>query len=315
MPPRIIIGFITYGQGTAKYLPYFLRSLQEQTYNDFHILVFDNTETSENENLSYIKANYPEINIAGVGRNIGFAAAYNILIEKARSQGAEYFLALNPDMLLKPDMLKRLADKMDKDPDLGSVSPLVLKWNFKDKKETDVIDTCGISLLPGLRFVDALQNEKYDSQAIPDILGPSGAAGLYRLSALEKIKQNGQYFDEIFFMYKEDCDLAYRMKLAGIKSKCVPAAVAFHDRSVSGQGKGIVAVALNRFDKSRQSKKWSFVHQQIIYAKFWRTLGWGNKLALVWNQIKTLVFITFFEQYLYLELSKVYKLRTHIKIF
>lgn len=117
---------------------------------------------------------------------------------------------------------------------------------------------------PGLRFVDAGQGEpdkgQYDDI---NILGPSGAAAMYRLEALEKAEQNGQYFDELMFMYKEDCDLAYRLKLAGYKSKCAPDAIIYHDRTARAKGEGNLKVFFNRGNKSQQIKKWSFLNQQI----------------------------------------------------
>ncbi|MEA3463693.1 MAG: glycosyltransferase, partial [Patescibacteria group bacterium] len=90
----LIIGFITYGKSTAKYLPYFLPSLKKQTFNNFKIIAFDNTENSDNENINYIKNNHPELEILRAGENIGFARAYNRMINKAVEMNAEYFLAI-----------------------------------------------------------------------------------------------------------------------------------------------------------------------------------------------------------------------------
>ena len=40
--PKIIIGFITYGNLTAEYLPYFLNSLKVQIYKNYNIIAIDN---------------------------------------------------------------------------------------------------------------------------------------------------------------------------------------------------------------------------------------------------------------------------------
>ena len=51
----LTIGFITYGKSAAKYLPYFLPSLQKQTFQDFQILVIDNNEEQDHESNQLIK--------------------------------------------------------------------------------------------------------------------------------------------------------------------------------------------------------------------------------------------------------------------
>lgn len=313
---KLAVGFISYGKFTAKYLPYFLPSLMGQSFKDFSVLCFDNSEKSDNENLEYIKNNYPEMEIMRTGENLGFAKAYNKMIRRAKGAGAEYFLAINPDTILEPDAVEKMIKAMDNDKNSGSASPKVFKWDFVKSEKTDIIDTLGIKLLHGLRFMDAERGEiGKEARQNEKIIGPSGAAGLYRLSALEKVKQDGQYFDELMFMYKEDCDLAYRLFLAGFKSRSVEEAVIYHDRSVGAKGEGNLDIALNRKNKSRQAKKWSFLGQQIIFVKYWSLQSFKDKLAIIWRQIKILVFILFFEPYLLLELINFAKIQNKIKIY
>ncbi len=322
---KLVVGFITYGESTAKYLPYFLPSLKTalKRFDRFTsgrtacaVLCFDNSEDGEKENMEYIKKNYPEIKIIREGHNLGFAKAYNKMIKRAGELGAEYFLAINPDTVLAPDAVEKMVKAMDNDKSFGSASPKVFKWDFAKNEKTDIIDTLGVKLSPGLRFVDA-ERGKTDKEARRNekIIGPSGAAGLYRLSALEKIKQDGQYFDELMFMYKEDCDLAYRLFLAGFKSMRVDEAVIYHDRSVGAKGEGDLSIAFNRKNKSRQAKKWSFLGQQIIFVKYWSLQSFKDKLAIVWRQMKILVFILFFEPYLLRELVNFAKIQNKIKIY
>lgn len=309
--PKLVVGFIIYGRVTAKYLPYFLDSLKKQTFSDFQILVCDNTPKDvDNPNLEYLKKDW----LVTSGENRGFSGAYNILIQEALKRGAEYFLALNPDIILEPEAILNLVKKMKENKTLGSASPKVLKWDFENNKKMSIIDTCGIRQRSGLIFYDLGQGEtdngQYDDQ---EILGPSGAAAIFRSSALKKIKESERYFDEMMFMYKEDCDLAYRLYLSGLKSVCVGGAIVYHDRTASGKGGGNLGIALNRKNKSRQVKAWSFLNQQIIFYKYWRLQGFFDKLNIVWYQIKTFIFITLFEQYLFKEWLKFLKIRKNIK--
>ena len=105
---KIIIGFIVYGNSTAKYLPYFLPSLKAQTNKNFEIIVFDNSDEDSNENEKYLKTNNSEIKIFRKGKNVGFAKAYNRMIDEAMKNGAKYFLALNPDMVLDENFLDEI---------------------------------------------------------------------------------------------------------------------------------------------------------------------------------------------------------------
>lgn len=313
---KLVIGFITFGDFTLKYLPLFLRCLKNQTSHNYKILAVDNTDNGHISNYDYISRSYQDLTVIARGRNIGFAQAYNLMINKALALSAEYFLALNPDLVLNEDAIEKMLSLIENDENLGSVSPKILKWDFKNKRRTNIIDSCGLRLLPGLRFIDIGQGQvdrgQYDQA---DILGPSGAAAMYRLSALEKIKDENGYFDENMFMYKEDCDLAYRLFLAGYKSKLIPAAIVYHDRTSSSGGNSLLATVINRKNKNKKVNQWSFLNQQIIFWKFWRTISFTNKLVLIWYQIKILFFIIFFEVSLLAELKNLYYLRKKLKIY
>ncbi len=314
---KIAVGFIVYKDLTAKYLPYFLPSLwaaakaAAEHYN-FSFFAFDNSGPANRVNANFLHANYPQIKILSVGKNIGFARAYNKMIAAAAE--ADYFLVINPDILLVPTALRFLAKALDDNKNLAAVSPKVRRWDFHLNRQTNIIDTCGLSLAPGLRFYDLGQGESDRGQHDQaTIIGPSGAAGLFRLSALAKIKEAGQYFDERFFMYKEDCDLAYRLYLAGFQASCVPSAVIYHDRTAAVFGPGWRQVILSRRQKSRQVKKWSFFGQQLIFLKYWRRQNWQSKLAIISYEIKALVFALLFEPYLLAEWRRAFKVYRNTK--
>ncbi|MEA3463841.1 MAG: glycosyltransferase family 2 protein, partial [Patescibacteria group bacterium] len=297
----------------------------------FKIIAFDNTENSDNENINYIKNNHPEIEILRAGENIGFARAYNRMINKAVEMNAEYFLAINPDMILEIDTVEKIIKAMDNNTALGSVCPKILRWDFKSSEsfsrdsdaaqrdcgeacgKTNIIDSCGIKEISALRFKDVGQGEidrgQYDNAKI---LGPSGAAAMYRIDALKKIKNNNEYFDELMFMYEEDCDLAYRLLLAGYKSKLIPEAVIYHDRTVSAKGMGNLQIAINRKNKSRQVKSWGFLHKHIIFIKYWRILSTKQKMEVLWFAFRMFVFVIVFEQYSLKQYWKLWKIRNEI---
>ncbi len=296
MKNKLSIGFITYNDLTAKYLPYFLPSLKAQSFSDFDILVADNSDGEDNKNKSYIKNNYRDIDFEWMGENIGFAKAYNKLIEKARENGAKYFMAINPDVILEETAVLKLVEAIENEDKLGSVCPKILSWDFANNKKTKTIDSLGLIMSKVLRFVDLGQGEEDNGQFVnEDIIGPSGAAGLFRMSALEKIKDEFGYFDSKMFMYKEDCDLAYRLFMGGLRSKCVDTAIIYHDRTASKK-KGFFD---GRKSKSKNIKKWSFLNQQIIFRKHWSRQSLSAKSSIIYYQFKVLFYIVIFERYLF----------------
>ncbi|MDD5527456.1 MAG: glycosyltransferase family 2 protein [Patescibacteria group bacterium] len=293
---RITVGFIIFGQHTYKYLPYFLSSLKNQTLKDFKIITFNNGAAGD-ENERFIRANYPEIEIMGDGANLGFSAAYNRMMARTFAERADYFLMANPDMIFEPDVLEKLAQRLVADLELGSVCPKILKWNFTENKKTDIIDSYGIGLKSGLRFFDVGQGRKDDKKfRYARIIGPSGACGLFRMAALERVKENGKYLDERMFMYKEDCDLDYRLYLIHQESACVPEAVVYHDRTAAGAGTSDAAAIIARKNKSMEVKRLSLVNQRLIFKKYWHLQSLWSKLNIIWHRLKVFAYISIFER-------------------
>lgn len=311
---KLYIGFIPYSVAGMAYIPYFLKSIEEQTYKDFTILAVDGNEDGTDRNIKAL-AGYPQIKIISKGINHGFGKSFNLMINESKKNGAEYFLVLNMDTILDKDCIKNMLTALKSNSKLGSVSPKIYKWNFAPEKlseKTKIIDSFGIILKSGLRFFDLGQGQidqgQFDNAKI---FGPSGAAAMYRMDALEKVKIDNQYFDEQMFMYKEDCDLAYRLFLAGYSSMLVTNAKIYHDRTAAGAGDGIFSVLSNRKNKSKQIKKWSLFHQLIIIKKYWNLQNTLNKINIVWYVLQLFIFSLIFEQYLLFGFIKI--LKTKVK--
>jgi GT2 family glycosyltransferase len=304
---KIVIGFIIFGDFTAKYLPFFLPSLKNQTEQNFQIVAFNNGG-SEDENVQYLRKNFPEIEIISGDGNIGFSKAYNLMIVRAYQVRADFFLMTNPDIVFEQDVLEKLAQRLRADDELGSVCPKILKWNFSENAKTDLIDSYGIGLKSGLRFFDVGQGKKDDNRfRYARIIGPSGACGLFRMAALERIKENGKYLDERMFMYKEDCDLDYRLHLIHRESACVPEAVVYHDRTASGEGGGDLGAIKARAGKSREVKRLSLVNQQLIFKKYWHLQNIISKIDIIIYLLKSFFYSLFFEQYLLPEVLTIFR--------
>ncbi len=313
---KIAIGFITYNSDSAKYLPYFLdslfKALESWAKDDVLVLARDNSEDPDNYNREYIENIFNKdeklIKFRWSGENAGFARAYNAMISEADKFGADLFLMINPDTVLTPNSIDKMVLALEADKILGAVSPKILRWDFINLKLTNTIDSCGLKLNPGLSFVDIGQG-MIDNGQFSDIpiLGPSGAAGLFKMSALNQIKEKTGYLDERMFMYKEDCDLAYRLFLAGFSSRLVSESLVYHDRTVSSLGTGFLASLKNRSLKSQQVRSWSFLNQHLLFIKFWSKQSLNNKFKIAIKMLFLAIFALFREPFLLKNYSKISK--------
>ncbi|MEI7620426.1 MAG: glycosyltransferase, partial [Candidatus Falkowbacteria bacterium] len=203
---KIAIGFITYNNSTAKYLPFFVPSLKVAlgVEKNYSILAIDNSDQEENENKAYLRDNYPEIVLSYAGSNLGFARAYNLMIKRASDLGAEYFLMINPDTVLAPDSIAKLIEALDNDKSLGAVAPRIFQWDFKNNIRTKTIDSDGVSVTSSHRFSDRHQGEELAGSEPEMIFGFTGAAALIRMEALTAAAYNNhgrlEYLDELMFM-------------------------------------------------------------------------------------------------------------------
>lgn len=312
---KLVVGFLTYNDSSAKYLADFLPSLKEAlgflNSDDYKVLAFDNSDNDNNLNKSALdkfnEQNDNFLEYLSVSDNLGFSRAYNILIHSAVRANAEYFFIVNPDTLLEKDTISELISVLDGNLELASACPKIRRWDFAANTKIQVIDSCGLLMKTGLRFLDLGQGKKDDKRFDKyKIIGPSGAAGIFRLSALEKIKENDQYFDERFFMYKEDCDLAYRLHLIGAGSVLVPSAIIYHDRTAASSKEGLVYKIFDRRKKSHQIRSWSFRNQHLIFVKHWSKQNFLSKMLIIVQILIFGLFSLILEQFLLKEYKNIF---------
>ncbi|NCN22234.1 glycosyltransferase family 2 protein [Candidatus Falkowbacteria bacterium] len=324
---KLAIGFITYNESSSSYLSDFLKSLKEALdfsgLSDYIIYGFENSDLNFRDNDNFIKdflALNPDFHyqqLSSNGKNLGFAKPYNLMIEKALSSGAEYFLVINPDVIFSRESIKLLIEPLLHDNNLSATAPRIMSFNSEKSELHNLIDSFGIGLKRGLKFFDICQGEKYLEEKREqylfqgkNVLAPSGAAGLYRLKALEKVVEiraaKKEYFDERFFMYKEDCDLAYRLHFLDLKTLLVFNAVIYHDRTTKSLSSSPLNFFKTRTKKSRLARSWSFRNQHFIFIKHFLSQDFLSKIVIFVKILTMFVFSLIFEQFLLKEYKKIY---------
>ncbi len=116
-----------------------------------------------------------------------------------------------------------------------------------DPHKTNIIDSTGIYFTPNMRHLDRgaeeIDHGQYDRPQY--VFGATGAAAFFRRSFIDDVSVEGQFFDEEFFAFREDADLAWRAQVMGWKCLYTPKAVAWHVRRVTPERRKDLPLIIN----------------------------------------------------------------------
>lgn len=236
-PPLVSIGIVSWN--SADVIEACVRSVRALDHAAVELRVLDNA--SADDTWARLERITPPEERRRSTVNLGFSAAHNRLIEET---SGVYYLALNPDVVLTPGFVTALVQTCEASPRVGSATGKLLRFGTPD-----VIDSTGIEMLVSQRHVDRGADEpdrgQYDAPG--PVFGVSGAAGFYRRAMLLETRVGRECFDEDFFAYREDADLAWRAQLMGWQAVYEPRAVARHGRRVTPERRGALPPAINRY--------------------------------------------------------------------
>lgn len=194
-----------------------LAALRRQTFSAFRAIVVDNA--SSDGSVDGIEQRYPEVKVIRLKHNVGFAAGNNA--GAAAAAGCEWVACLNPDAFPAPDWLARLIAGADAQPQFSFFGCRLVQAEHPDRLD-GTGDVYHVSGLAWRR--DHLQSIGEATLEGGEIFAPCAAAALYRRADLLAVGG----FDESYFCYFEDIDLAFRLRLAGRRCRYVPDAVVHH---------------------------------------------------------------------------------------
>lgn len=228
---------------SAEYVEPCFASIDRQQYGDVEVVVVDNASTDATREC--LRPREPKWRIIYNDHNVGFAAGQNQAIRAARG---EWLLCLNPDMLLADDFVGRLVEAGEAHPEAGSICGKLMRWDpANEPHQTHTIDSTGIYFTRNMRHLDRGAEEtdhgQYDRAQY--VFGATGAAAMFRRAFVEAVSVDGEFFDEDFFSYREDADLAWRAQVMGWKCLYVPTAVAWHVRRVTPGRREQLPLAIN----------------------------------------------------------------------
>jgi len=288
--PLVTISLLTWNG--ARYLPWLIRSIKEQYFKEWELLILDNA--SSDDSVSTVKEYYPQGRIILQKNNIGFCRGHNMLMNWS---SAKYILVINQDIILEKDFLQTLVDFMEKNPKAGSASGKLLYWDFTNNKKSKIIDSLGLKIDHKRSVSDIEQGQQDHPVETHQVFGLSGACVLYRRQALEAVSElmsdnHYEFFDEAFFAYKEDIDLAWRLRLAGWQNWLVGTTKAYHHRSLKStqslKERRKVRGAANRLSYRN--------HLMVLYKNSFRLNLWKDLVEIKIYEIKKFFYLLLFER-------------------
>jgi GT2 family glycosyltransferase len=184
------------------------------------ILVVDNASSDGSARIAEEAAERHEsVRLLRSATNRGYAGAVNLALAEAR--GA-YVAVLNMDVVASPGWLGPLVSLLETTPDAGVACPLIVL-----ESDPGTINAAGQNLhVTGLGFNRWLGKSRSVAGSEPfRVSGLHGAAFLIRRDLLEELGG----WDESGFLYFEDVELSWLLRLAGREIYCVPASTVRHD--------------------------------------------------------------------------------------
>ena len=193
-------------------------------------------------------ADLPTTTFHEPGENLGFAKGNNLAIAAALDAGADYVFLLNPDATFEPSALKVAVETARAFPNAGSVQSLLVLGD-----DPDTVNTHGNAIhFLGFGYVAGYKTRRAEVSPTPRTIAfSSGACVLLAAKVLRKVG----LFDETLWLYHEDLDLGWRIRLAGFDNLVAPGSVCRH-----------------HYEFSRSTSKWYWMERNrwIVVLKNYR---------------------------------------------
>lgn len=229
-----------------------ISSLQEMNYPNFRIVVVDNG--SNDDSVSAIRGEWPDLNLIETGNNLGYAGGNNVGIRWSLEHGADYVFVLNNDTIVARDILNELVAASVL---LENRAVLGAKILFYNSPETLCFggarwdSSLGRLITLGWNMPDTAPFDRMTESAYANgcaIFVPSNI-----------FKEVGLLDAEMFLIF-EETDFCYRARKVGYKSWFVPGAKVWHKISASIGGS---ESPLARYFHARNQLIWGTRHLSL----------------------------------------------------
>ena len=239
---------------------------------DLTIEIFLVDNASADKSIEHLKPLFPEVIFIANKENVGFGKANNMALSQAKGK---YLLVVNPDTILQEDSLAAMTQYMEENSRAGVIGPKILNqyggFEISSKRglPTPWVAFCRVSGLSAL-FPKSPTFGRYDllyldEDTPSEVDSLTGSCMLVRKQVYDEVGG----FDEMFFMYGEDIDWSYRIKLSGWEVHYAPITKIVHFRGESTRRSKIdrdkaFYGAMHMFVDKHFRKRNSWVGHQLI---------------------------------------------------
>jgi GT2 family glycosyltransferase len=211
--PEITVVVVNFNGGD--YLKAAIASLARQTFRNFETILIDNASTDGS--LETIGEKPERFTVMRQEKNLGFAAANNL---GARAGRGKWLALLNPDAEADANWLAELMRAVAEHPGHRMVASLQVMTH--DPSRLDGAGDCYLAY--GYAWRGGFGHRVDRTPPPGECFGPCGAAALYP----RQLFLDAGGFDERYFCYHEDVDLAFRLRLMGERCQFAPTAWVRH---------------------------------------------------------------------------------------
>jgi N-acetylglucosaminyl-diphospho-decaprenol L-rhamnosyltransferase len=217
--------------------------------------------------------------VVHAGANVGFGAGCNL---GAAAGSAPYVLLLNPDAAAEPGTVAGLAAALARHPRAAAIASEVGDEPVRRRFPT----LLRAPLEPG---VAGRLDERWYRRHPGPVEWLSAPCLLLRRDAFDEVGG----FDERYFLYWEEVDLAKRLQAAGWELRWVPGFPARHESGGSGAGRAAWAAGLVRWAGDHAGRP-TLLRRAVAFglvgrAVVWRVLGRREKAASWWDAARAVV--------------------------
>jgi GT2 family glycosyltransferase len=216
-PARASVAVVIVNLNAGELLARTLDALARQTVRPRRVIIVDNASTDGS--AEGLEERFPDVEVMRLPENAGFAVANNLAVRAA--EDCEWVALLNPDAFPEPTWLETLLEATRTHPQYSFFGSRLLRAD-----DPGELDGAGdVYHVSGLAWRRGHASPAAGAYGEPEeVFSPCAAAALYRRDAFLSVGG----FDESFFCYHEDNDLAFRLRLRGERCLYVPDAVCQH---------------------------------------------------------------------------------------
>jgi len=193
-------------------------------YPLIEIIVVDNG--SKINSVPQWTAKYPDIKFIRSEQNLGFAGGNNLGIRAAKG---DYLFLVNNDTEFTPNLIEKLVDVFNKNPEVGMLSPKIRYFD-----QPDMLQYMGYTNMNYFTARNSCIGQfEIDNGQYDHLTGPTGYAHGAAMMAKKECIEKAGLMAENFFLYYEELDWCDRVKRAGYQVWVVADALIYHKESVS----------------------------------------------------------------------------------